>query len=430
MARKRVHAGSVSRTGAGAPGTAGLAVLGILYWTAHSMLRPLVGTRVITLGGNEAQASIALAAFSLFPTLLAILIGAVTDRWGTRRLLVLGALLMVVGGALLLIPTLVAVIVSQVIIGLGTLACWVSLQTIATRPASADESRDARLGRIATFSLFVAFGQSAGPALGGLLQSFGGHALAFGCYVLLALTLGCASLSVVPRSAPQASEARRPLLRSYGDAFTLLRNPTVLVAVTASFAALAIHDIRTGWQPILFAGAGLSPWQIGIILSVGALAGFAARPFFTHLLRWLGAPLMVGLVLAVGGITSMLVVIAPGDMGFLLGVGVVNGLAVGFMQPLSLSLLSEEVAPESLGLASGMRSMGNQAALLASPAAFGTISAISSLSVAFLVVGSAAATVGLTGGLTLALLSRRGARRSQPPEPADRVVNATVAGKS
>lgn len=425
MAAERVRTGSVSPSGVGMPKAAGLAVLGILYWTAHSMLRPLVGTYVISLGGTEIQASIALAAFSIFPTVLAILIGAFTDRWGTRRLLVTGALLMVIGGGLLFIPALAAVIVSQVVIGLGTLACWVSLQTIATRPLHSDESRDVRLARIATFSLFVAFGQSTGPAIGGVLQSLGGHALAFACYSLLALILGGASLHVVPKLPPQPAEERRSLLRSYRDAFSLLRNPTVLVAIMASFAALAIHDIRTGWQPILFAGSGLTPWQVGLILSTGALAGFAARPFFTHLLRWLGPSLMVGIMLAVGGLTSMAVVLAPGDMGVLLGIGALNGLAVGFLQPLSLSLLADEVSPERLGLASGMRSMGNQAALLASPAAFGVISAVSSLGVAFVVVGGAAASAGLAGGLILAIVSRRSATRQLGSENRAQPVTTT-----
>lgn len=399
----------MSDPGKRAPGAGGLAVLGILYWTAHSMLRPLIGNHVIALGGSTTQASVALAAFSVLPTMLAILIGAVTDRWGTRRLLALGALLMVAGGGLLFLPTFGAVIASQTVIGLGTLACWVSLQTIATQPQGDGEGREARLGRIAMFSLFVAVGQSTGPVLGGLLQSLGGHLLAFGCYSVLAVVLGCASLRLLPKPEPRPGSPRPPLFRSYRQAFSLLCNPTVLVAVLASFAALVLHDIRTGWQPILFAGAGIEPWQIGVILSTGALAGFAARPFFARLLGRLGAPLMVGIALALGGGTSMLVVVAPGDMSYLLVIGTLNGLAVGFMQPLSLSLLSDEVSPAQLGLASGMRSMGNQAALLASPAAFGAISAVSTLGVAFLVVGGAAAAIGLGGGIVLAARTRSGA---------------------
>lgn len=398
-----------------APGTATFAVLGILYWTAHSMLRPLIGTHVIELGGTETEVSIALASYSIFPTILAVLIGAITDRWGSRRLLRVGGALMIVGSALLFIPTLAAVIASQVVLGFGTLACWVSLQTFATMPRDDVEDRESRTKRIATFSLFVAFGQSVGPALGGGLQTLGGHTLAFAAYVALATALTIVALTLAPPASVTKTGTAAPLLGAYREAVRMLRNRTVLVAVLASFTALVIHDIRTAWQPVLLSGAGLEQWQIGIVLSTGALAGFAARPFFAVLLRRLGQALMVGLVLVTAATSVTLVVIAPGNMAFLLVISACSGFAVGFAQPLTLSMLSDEVPVERLGIASGLRSMGNQAALLASPATFGAVSAVASLGTAFLAVGGVAAAVGLTSGLLLAFPRRRPAVYDEPP---------------
>src|SRR5690606_17895371 len=76
-------------------------------------------------------------------------------------------------------------------------------------------------------------------------------------------------------------------------------------------------------------------------------------------------------------------------------------------QPLSLTLLSDEVPSSQLGIASGLRSMGNQAALLTSPAAFGAVTAVASLSAGFLVVGGAAALVGVLSAVLLARASPR-----------------------
>jgi MFS family permease len=111
----------------------------------------------------------------------------------------------------------------------------------------------------------------------------------------------------------------------------------------------------------------------------------------------------------VGAVTAGLVTVAPGSMPFLLAVGAVNGLAVGFAQPLSLMLLSDDVPSNRLGIASGLRSMGNQAALLVSPAAFGLVSMIATLSVAFLAVGGAAALGGVVSAVLLATASRKAA---------------------
>lgn len=382
------------------------------------MMRPLVGTYVLSLGGTEWEASIALAAFSIIPTVLAILVGGIVDSWGTRPILIVGGVLMTLGGGLLLIPLLATVIASQVVLGLGTLCVWVSLQTSVTTATDEAESRDTRASRIATFSLFVSFGQTAGPALGGALQSVGGYAVAFATYASLSFVLFVFAWIVAPKTAraggAPAGRRRTPVISTYREAGRLLRRPTVVIAVLVSFTALLLHDIRSAWQPLLLHGAGLQQWQIGLVLSVSALAGFCARPFFALLLRVLGAPWFVGLVLTVGAGAAMLMPLAPGELSYVLVVSAVGGLAVGFAQPLSLTLLSDDVPGDRMGIAAGMRSMGNQAALVISPAAFGAVTAIASLSVAFLVVGGAAAAAGITSAVLLA-----SARRRRPGPPAD-----------
>lgn len=398
------------------PRTAIFALLGILYWTTHSMLRPLVGTYVLSMGGSETEASIALASYSIFPTLLAILIGAVADRWGNRRLLISGAVLMVCGATLLWIPSLGTVIASQVIVGLGTLSVWVSLQTFATRSQDPAETRDQRTSRIATFSLFVAAGQSIGPALGGGLQSLGGYALAFGCYVGLAFVLTCCAFAFAPRDPAARPDEGRSLIRAYPDAVVLLRNPAVLATVAASFTSLVIFDIRSAWMPVLLHGAGLAQWQIGVILSAGALAGFAARPFFAPVLRLLRPPIMVASVMLVAAAASTCVVIAPHSFAFVATMSAISGFAVGFAQPLTLTLLADETPTTQLGLASGLRTMANQSAQLASPAAFGVVTAISSLGAAFVVVGALAAGAGLTSAIVLAVPRHRRAPEPVAPE--------------
>ncbi|WP_403022041.1 MFS transporter [Salinibacterium sp. GXW1014] len=385
------------RHGAGA---AVFAALGVFYWTAHSMMRPLVGTYVLSLGGTEVDASIALASFSIFPTVLAVLIGGFVDSWGGRPLLIAGGSLMLTGGALMVIPDLTTVVISQVLLGLGTLCVWVSLQASITS-ATGGLSRDDRARRIATFTVFVSFGQMVGPAVGGALQSLGGYVVAYSAYATLSLALLIVAIAAAPRSTVQRQGRGIPIIRPYAEAAALLKNRPVVIAVLLSFTALMLHDIRSAWQPLLLHGAGLEQWQIGLVISASALAGFGARPFFAPWLRVLGVPLFAGLVVVIGATTAMLATVAPGNMTFLIAIGVVNGLAVGFAQPLSLTLLSDEVPPTQLGIASGLRSAGNQAALLASPAAFGAVAALSSLSVAFLVVGGAAALVGVVSAALL-----------------------------
>lgn len=394
------------------PGTAALAVLGILYWTAHTMLRPLVGPYVLEEGGSAGDASFALASFAILPTLLAIPIGSMTDRWGARRLLAGGATMMVLGGGLMFAPWgLSAVIISQALIGLGTIAYWVALQSVAM--VSRTESRDQRNARIATFSLFLAAGQSVGPALGGGLEAAGGYQLAFWSFIGVAAALLVITLLVLPkapaesRSGPGTTVARPSIIRSYGEALSLLKSPTIRVTVAVSFTGLVILDIRMAYQPVLFSEAGVQQWEIGLLLSIAAVAGFFARPFFAPGMRVLGGPLMVGLVLGVGVISVAAVVIAPDNMTLLICLSAVNGFALGFAQPLTLSLMADETPLGKEGLAASLRSFANRGAQFANPALFGTVTAAVGLSGAFLVVGVIA--VGATG------LSVQALRRSRGP---------------
>lgn len=401
--------------GAGRSATAVVALLGVVYWTAHTMLRPLVGPYVLDGGGTAAQASLALASFAVLPTLLALPIGALTDRWGVRSLLVGGGLTMAVGGAVLLLPLgLPGVIASQAVVGVGTLAVWVSLQTVATLPRGDDEPPRARNARLATFSLFLAAGQAVGPALGTGLADTLGAGVAFGGFCVLSLAVvGLACAVRVPRPA-RVLGGGAGVLRSYRDGVGLMRTPAVLVTLVVSFTALVVLDVRTAYHPLVLGEAGVPQWQVGVLLSVAAAAGFASRPLFPVAMARLPEPLMVGLVLAVSSASVVAVAVVPPDPWLLGALAAVNGFALGFAQPLTLVLMADHTPADRRGLASGLRSSANRGAQFVNPAAFGVLSGVMPLTGAFLVVGGVLAVV--TAGSTVALArARRAAGPATPP---------------
>lgn len=383
-----------------------IAVLSVVYWAAHTMLRPLVGPFVLDLGGTAAQASTALAAFAVLPTVLAIPIGFLVDRLGHRRLLVWGSLAMIAGGGLLLLGTIPAVIAGQLVVGLGTLAVWVALQAAATLPTGAAETRDERNRRIASFSLFVSAGQLVGPALGGAVAELAGFRTSVGVFVGLSVLLvvvthlGVRRATAVPAAAAgAASVALLPGLgRSYLDALRLLRSRAVLITVAASFLALVVLDLRTAFQPLHLQSIGFSPLWTGLLLTTAATASFISRPAFGPLVRWLPAPLLVGLVLGVGSVSVAAVVLTDGVVALLL-LAAVNGFALGFAQPLTLALMADHTDAAQRGLAVGIRSMANRGAQLADPVAFGLLLAAFGTRTAFLAMGAALLVLSVVTGL-------------------------------
>ncbi|WP_298461609.1 MFS transporter [uncultured Cellulomonas sp.] len=390
--------------------TATLAALGVLYWSAHTMLRPLIGPYVLGQGGTASDASIALASFAVLPTVLAIPVGALTDRWGPRALLVAGGAVMAVGGLTLFIPAgLAGVIGSQALIGVGTLAVWVSLQTVATLAQHEAETTAARNARLATFSLFLAAGQAIGPALGGALVEVGGYAMAFAGYTGLSVLVVALALCVRGcRPEAQSRRPRPPVLRAYREGLAMMRTPTVAVTVVVSFTALVVLDIRNAYHPVLLSGAGLAQWQIGLLLSVAAAFGFLSRPFFPLAMARLRPTVMVGLVLGVGSVSVVAVVLAPSDVGVLAVLAAVNGFALGFAQPLTLSLMADHTPEEQRGLASGLRSTANRAAQFANPAIFGLAAGALTLTGSFVLVGGLLAAVAAGSVAALGRAGRRG----------------------
>ncbi len=403
-----------ARTGRSA--TALVALLGVVYWTAHTMLRPLVGPYVLDDGGTAAQASLALASFAVLPTLLALPIGALTDRWGVRALLVGGGVTMAAGGALLLLPLgLPGVVVSQAVTGVGTLAVWVSLQTVATLPRGEDEAPRARNARLATFSLFLAAGQAVGPALGTGLADTLGPDVAFAAFCVLSLVVVAVAAGVRVPAAPR-TPGRPGVLRSYRDGATLMRTPAVLVTLVVSFTALVVLDVRTAYHPLLLGEAGVPQWQVGVLLSVAAAFGFLSRPLFPVAMARLPEPVMVGLVLVVSSASVVAVAVVPPEPWLLASLAAVNGFALGFAQPLTLVLMADHTPADRRGLASGLRSSANRGAQFVNPAVFGLLSAVLPLTGAFLVVGGVLGVV--TVGSTVALQRARRVGRADDPGPA------------
>ena len=395
-----------------------LALLGVTYWATHTMLRPLVGPYVLAGGGSEQQASLALASFAVLPTLLAIPLGSLTDRWGVRSLLVAGGTTMAVGGALLFLPYgLPAVIASQAVIGVGTLAVWVSLQTVATMPLDGEESTRSRNGRLATFSLFLAAGQAIGPALGTGLAEVGGYRTSFLAYTLLSLVL--VGLSLAVRSRPRG--ARLPVLRSYGDAGRMMRVPAVTATLVVSFTALVVLDIRTAYHPLILGQEGVPQWQVGVLLSTAAVFGFLSRPVFPATMARLRESTVVAVVLLVSSASCIAVAFVPPELWLLALLSAVNGFALGFAQPLTLSLMADHTPADRRGLASGLRSTANRGAQLVNPALFGALTAAVPLVGAFGVVGGMLLVTSV--GSTWAL--RRSARHvTVPAQVEEPVVSA------
>ncbi|MCZ2860080.1 MFS transporter [Blastococcus sp. VKM Ac-2987] len=386
-----------------APGRRLLAVLllhSALTQVITFVLRPTSAYRALELDVPAAWLGALTASFAVVPLLLAVPSGQATDRFGERRVMLVGAVLMVFSGAVFATERggAAGLVLGSVVLGTGHL-----LSVVGQQAAVANTAGPGRFDSAFGYYTFAAsLGQAVGPALITLIGGEGAlpdttpifrTATALGV-VLLA----CTAFLRMPVREQAGSTA------GTGGMGTLLRLPGLLRALLVSCVVLAAVDITLVYLPALGADRGLAAGFIGLLLTLRAVASMASRLFLGRLVARVGRRrLMVGSV-ALSAV-SMAVVAAPLPPAAMAAVVVLLGLGLGVGQPLTMSWLAE-VAPAGLrGRAMSLRLTGNRLGQVLIPSAVGLVAAgvgaagvLGATAAALAVVGVAARRLAVDGG--------------------------------
>ena len=194
----------------------------------------------------------------------------------------------------------------------------------------------------------------------------------------------------------------------------MMRVPAVTATLLVSFTALVVLDIRTAYHPLILGQAGVPQWQVGVLLSVAAVFGFLSRPLFPVVMARMRESTVVAVVLVVSSASCIAVAFVPTWPWLLAALAAVNGFALGFAQPLTLSLMADHTPADRRGLASGLRSTANRGAQLANPAMFGALAAVVPLVGAFGVVGGVLLVTSVGSTWALRRSARVGAADDDP----------------
>lgn len=361
---------------------------------AVSMVEPLVPLYGLFLGASPALVGIIVSAAYLFPSLLAVPLGSMTDRWGPRQVTILGATLFLAGPLIVvLLPGLPTLVIAQILVGTGHLAMTVAAQTMVGLLAPPGRL-EAYFG---WYTTAISAGQLAGPLLAGSLIDVAGHRWAFGVTALvsvipvaLAWHLDRQPRARQDRQAPSSSAPEEPVSR-----WDILRNPAFQVAVFGSGSVLVAMGVRRAFLPVYLDELAFSASFIGLVMSVRSLFSMFVRIGMERLVRAMGGR---GMALV---ITALITAVSIGAIGlvrspslFLL-TAVLTGIGAGITQPLTMVIASDAVPPSQRGLAMGMRLTGNRFAQFISPLIFGFVAQWGGYDTAFVVAGALLASVAL-----------------------------------
>lgn len=211
---------------------------------------------------------------------LLLVSGTIADRWGRARVLRPAVALYAVASlGCAIAPTYVWFLVARV--AQGSMNAFITPLLLAMLTETAPTGRVGRV--VGRYAAFQALGQLSAPMLGGIGADTNwrlAYVATAAVGALIALLLPKASTPDEP--ATSSTPISPPQLR------TLMRRPTLLVAVTAMLAALGPVGAR-----ILVALSGrdvigLTGSQVGVLLFAGGVAGMAAAPLWGIVLDRLG----------------------------------------------------------------------------------------------------------------------------------------------
>ena len=328
----------------------------------------LVSLFAIKLGANPMTIGVLVALYSVFPMLLALYAGRLSDRLGVRRPTIFGSAGVTAGLVVpFIVPSLAGLYVSAMLLGAAYVFLNVSIQNmIGLLSASGDRTRN-----FSNYSLVLATGSFLGPLVAGFGIDALGYRWAYLCLAaapLLAMLMALAWGQHTPVPADGASETQGK------KAADLWRTPGLKRVFVTSAMVLTGIDLYQFYLPIYGHSVGLSASVIGVVLSTFAAAAFVVRSAVPLLTRLAGEDALLRYALYIGALAYLVLPFFENPWTLAL-MSFVLGLGLGAGQPLSMMLTYGRSPAGRSGEALGLRMTINNFTHVVVPLVFGTLGA-------------------------------------------------------
>ena len=350
----------------------------LLNMSSFRASKVLVSLFAIELGASQFAIGLMIATYSLFPALLALHAGKLSDRLGVRLPMLAGTSGVAAG---LLLPwlssSLPALYASAALIGASHMLYNVSMQNLIGSIGGAED----RTRNFSNYALAMALGSFFGPLAAGVSIDHYGHAA--GYLYAAALPLAAALVLACSRAAGGGrrvkSEDEQAVLST-----SLLANPVLRRTLIAGAVAVTGQDLFQFYMPIYGHSVGLSASAIGVVLAMSGIAAFAVRTALPGLVKRWSADTVFNASLYVSAVAFLLFPMFS-DAVTLAAVALVLGLGMGCAQPVTLMLIFGRAPEGRSGEALGMRVTINQITHIAVPVMFGSLGSMFGVAPVFVI---------------------------------------------
>jgi DHA1 family multidrug resistance protein-like MFS transporter len=324
-----------------------LSLVSALVILGFAVISPVLPQYALSFSVPVALTGWAVSAYALARLLMDLPAGILADRFGRKRNMIAGLLLVIVSSALSgFAPTFAWLVIGRVVQGLGS-AFYMTSATAWVAQVSAGEYR----GRfMSLYSGLVFAGTAFGPTIGGYSAAHFGLNGPFFVYGGLAvLSLWATALLKEPEA---KTNARRVSLT--GVKTVLTNGPFLLV----TSAVLALFFLRAGVRSTLVPlyaslNLGFSEQEIGLLLTVPAIVTTLVTIPAGWLSDRIGRRTPIRTCLFLSAVSVVLIPLLGTTAGALFAVMAFYGLATGLQG--SIAAWPADVAPhEQLGTAMGV----------------------------------------------------------------------------
>ena len=316
---------------------------------------------VSSFGASATLVGLVFGARHILPLLLSIHGGALMDRLGTRRVMLIFA---VVNAAVPLLfpalPYIWAAIFLQTLAGLATSMGWMGAQTLIGQIMKGSAVHAGRL------SLALRLGHLVGPPMIGFTWDTGG---AWAAFIVMSVwgSFGFLSALALPGNSNATSQHNKitvstlmPRLSDYLAAFRMLAISAVLFVAVITMMRNAGNVVQTGFYVVYLDEVfGLSGTLIGVLTSAAAIVGGIGSLSVGRLLRFCSAHWLL-MATVTGSVIFICITPLLGTFVFLLIASSLRGASLGISQPLMISILAKASGSKVQGTSVGLRNTANR----------------------------------------------------------------------
>lgn len=321
----------------------------LLNHSAFAGSRVAVSLYAIHLHATPFTVGVLMALYAVLPMILAVTMGRLIDRVGTRFPMLIGALAVGAGTLLpYLWPSLGALYPASVLVGSGFMMYQVAAQNAIGYIGRPED-------RPMTFSL-AALGFSVSGFAGPMIAGFGIDSIGYiATFAVLAafplLPIAVLALNRLRLPQPHALGAPHDPRRRVVD---LLRHRDLRPIFAASALLAAAWDMFNFAIPIYGTRIGLSASSIGLVLGSFSVATFVIRGLLPAISRRLTPWRLLTVSLGTAAGAFFLFPMLERAV-LLMAIAFLLGLGLGMSQPMVMSLLHNTAPPGRVGEAIGVR---------------------------------------------------------------------------